>query len=123
VPAQLANAPEPAHSSAFRLELSGTLQKTTGTVNKQELLRKVKELNPDLTMKATATALEAVLDVITEALATGEKVTLVGFGSFEARDRKARQGVNPSTGEKMTIPAARVVGFRVGNELKARVGG
>jgi DNA-binding protein HU-beta len=123
VPAQLVNAPEPAHSSAFRLELSGTLQKTTGTVNKQELLRKVKEANPDLTMKVTAAALEAVLSVIAEALATGEKVTLVGFGSFEARDRKERQGVNPSTGEKMVIPAARVVGFRAGNELKARVGG
>jgi DNA-binding protein HU-beta len=92
-------------------------------VNKQELLRKVKELNPDLTMKATATALEAVLDVITEALASGDKVTLVGFGTFEARNRKERQGVNPSTGEKMTIPAARVAGFRVGNELKAKVAG
>jgi DNA-binding protein HU-beta len=123
VPAQPVNTPEPAHPSVFRLELSGTLQKTTGTVNKQELLRKVKEANPDLTMKATAAALEAVLSVITEALATGEKVTLVGFGTFEARDRKERQGVNPSTGESMTIPAARVVGFRVGNELKARVAG
>jgi DNA-binding protein HU-beta len=123
VPAQPVNSPESAHPSAFWLELSDTLQKTTGTVNKQELLRKVKEVNPDLTMKATAPALEAVLSVITEALATGEKVTLVGFGTFEARDRKERQGVNPSTGEKMTIPAARVVGFRVGNELKARVGG
>jgi DNA-binding protein HU-beta len=92
-------------------------------VNKQELLRKVKESNPDLTMKATAAALEAVLSAITEALATGGKVTLVGFGTFEARDRKERQGVNPSTGEKMMIPAARVVGFRAGNELKAKVAG
>jgi DNA-binding protein HU-beta len=123
VPAQPVNSPESAHPSAFWLELSDTLQKTTGTVNKQELLRKVKEVNPDLTMKATAAALEAVLSVITDTLATGEKVTLVGFGTFEARDRSARQGVNPSTGEKMTIPAARVVGFRVGNELKARVAG
>jgi DNA-binding protein HU-beta len=92
-------------------------------VNKQELLRKVKEANPELTMKATAAALEAILSVITEALASGEKVTLVGFGTFEARDRKERQGVNPSTGEKMTIPVARVVGFRVGNQLKERVAG
>lgn len=92
-------------------------------MNKQELLRKVKEANPDLTMKATAAALEAVLSVITEALANGEKVTLVGFGAFEARDRSARQGCNPSTGEKMVIPAARVVGFKAGKTLKERVAG
>jgi DNA-binding protein HU-beta len=91
-------------------------------MNKSELLTAVKDRH-GINKKDSLAALEAVLGVITEALASGDKVTLVGFGTFEARDRKERQGVNPSTGAKMTIPAARVVGFRVGNELKARVGG
>jgi DNA-binding protein HU-beta len=91
-------------------------------MNKSELLTAVKD-QYGINKKDTLAALEAVLSVITEALASGDKVTLVGFGTFEARDRKERQGVNPSTGEKMTIPAARVVGFRVGNELRAKVAG
>jgi len=57
-------------------------------------------------------------DAIQEALASGEKVTLVGFGSFKVRKRKARQGRNPQTGEKISIPAKNVPKFEPGRNLR-----
>ena len=63
-------------------------------MNKTELIARVAE-KTSLTKKAAGDAVEAVLDTISEALASGEKVTIVGFGTFEVRDRAARRGVNP----------------------------
>jgi len=92
-------------------------------MNKQELLHKVKEANPGMTMKVASAALESILSVIAGALANGEKVTLVDFGTFEVRDRLPREGRNPATGEAMTIPASRVPSFKPGKALRGKVAG
>jgi Bacterial nucleoid DNA-binding protein len=89
-------------------------------VNKTELIARVAE-KTSLTKKAAGDAVEAVLDTISEALASGEKVTIVGFGTFEVRDRAARRGVNPATGEAIEIPASRVPAFKAGKSLKEKV--
>jgi len=65
--------------------------------------------------------LSAALEAIMEAVSDGDKVTLVGFGSFESRERKAREGRNPKTGDKMEIPATRVPAFSAGKLFKDRV--
>ncbi len=62
-----------------------------------------------------------MLDVILEAVAKGDKVTLVGFGTFEARDRQAREGRNPSTGKPIKIPATRVPAFSAGKLFREKV--
>jgi DNA-binding protein HU-beta len=76
-----------------------------------------------LTQKQINAALDAVIDCITQAVADGEKVTLVGFGSWEARERKARDGRNPKTGEEMKIPATTVPAFSPGKQFKDVVSG
>jgi len=68
-------------------------------------------------------ALSAVLDSITAALAKGEKVTLPGFGTFETRERSARQGRNPQTGESIEIAASTAPAFKAGTALKKAVSG
>ncbi|NMA18229.1 MAG: HU family DNA-binding protein, partial [Clostridiaceae bacterium] len=60
-------------------------------------------------------------DTITEQLAEGNKVVLVGFGTFEVRDRAARKGRNPSTKEEIMIPASKAPAFKAGKNLKAKV--
>jgi DNA-binding protein HU-beta len=59
--------------------------------------------------------------VVTEALKSGEEVRITGFGKFSVRERKAREGRNPQTGEKMKIPASKVPAFSAGNALKEAV--
>jgi len=68
-------------------------------------------------------AVSAVFDAMSEALAAGDRIQLSGFGSFEIRDRAERQGTNPRTREKVTIPASKAVGFRPASSLKEKVGG
>ncbi|MEG4121907.1 HU family DNA-binding protein [Microcoleus sp. N9_B4] len=75
----------------------------------------------DTTKKVANALLDALIDSITKAVADGEKVTLVGFGSFEARERKAREGRNPKTGDKMDIPATVVPAFSPGKMFKDAV--
>ncbi|MCL2697391.1 MAG: HU family DNA-binding protein [Oscillospiraceae bacterium] len=75
----------------------------------------------ELTKKDADAALTAVIDSITEALKKGEKVQLVGFGSFEVRERAAREGVNPQTQKKIKIPASKVPAFKAGKALKDAV--
>ncbi len=65
--------------------------------------------------------LSAVLEVITEALAKGEKIQLVGFGTFEVKERAARKGHNPQTKEEIEIPACKVPSFKAGKNLKEAV--
>lgn len=74
-----------------------------------------------LTKKDAEKAVSATLDVITEALQKGDKVSLVGFGTFEVRERKERQGRNPQTREPMTIPASKMPAFSAGKALKDAV--
>ena len=67
-------------------------------------------------------ALDGVFEAIGAALAKGDKVTIVGFGTFEPRHRSARQGRNPQTGEQIQIAASTTAGFKPGSELKRRLG-
>ena len=74
-----------------------------------------------MTKKDSARAVDAVFDTIKEQLKTGDKVQLVGFGSFEVKQRVARVGRNPKTMDEIRIPARRVPVFRPGKELKESV--
>jgi len=65
--------------------------------------------------------LNAMLDEITGAVSKGDSVSLIGFGTFSVRERSARKGKNPQTGEPMDIPASKTVGFKVGKKLKDAV--
>ena len=76
-----------------------------------------------LTKKDAAAAVDAVLDVIAEALASGDDVKVTGFGGFEVKERAAREGRNPKTGEKVAIPASKYVSFSAGSTLKEKVNG
>ncbi|HHV56101.1 MAG TPA: HU family DNA-binding protein [Firmicutes bacterium] len=91
-------------------------------MNKSDLVAKVAE-KTNITKKQAADVVDAVFDSISEALSSGDKVTLVGFGTFEVRERKARAGVNPATRKPITIPASRVPAFKAGKELKQTVTG
>jgi len=87
-------------------------------MKRTDLVEKVKEL-ADLESKAAAErALSAVLDGIEAGLQKDGEVQLVGFGTFRVKDRPAREGRNPLTGEKMKIKASRTVAFKVGAALK-----
>ncbi|MDB4894599.1 MAG: non-specific DNA-binding protein [Firmicutes bacterium] len=89
-------------------------------MNKQELVASVAE-KANLTKKDAEKAINAVVDSIKTALNQGEKVSLVGFGTFEVRTRAARSGRNPQTGDTIKIPAGKVPAFRPGKELKDSV--
>jgi len=89
-------------------------------VNKQELVSSVAEKS-GLTKKDSEKAVNAVFASIEQALAKGEKVQLVGFGTFEVRKRAARKGRNPQTGAEIKIAAAKVPAFKAGKALKDSV--
>jgi len=76
-----------------------------------------------LTKKDATAAVEGFLEVVTEKLSEEERVQLIGFGSFEVRDRAARKGRNPQTGEEIQIPATKVPAFKAGKGLKDAVKG
>ena len=85
--------------------------------NKQDLIAKVAE-TAELSKKQAALVVSTVFDTIAESLANGEKVQLIGFGSFEVRERAERKGRNPQTGEELVIPATKVPAFKAGKALK-----
>lgn len=89
-------------------------------MNKTELVSAVAE-KADLSKKDSEKAVAAVFDAITGALVAGDKVQLVGFGSFEVKERAARTGRNPQTKEEITIPASRSASFKAGKALKDAV--
>jgi len=89
-------------------------------LNRSELVDLVVE-KANLSKKDSDKALKAVLDGISDSLAKGENVQLVGFGTFEVRSRKAREGRNPATGEAIKIKASKVPAFKAGKALKDRV--
>ncbi len=86
-------------------------------MNKAELVSSVAE-KAEVTKKDAERVITAVFDAVEEALAKGDKVQLVGFGTFEVRDRAARTGRNPQTGAEIQISATRVPAFRAGKALR-----
>ena len=89
-------------------------------MNKAELINAVAE-KADLSKKDTEQAINAAIEVITKALKKGDKVQLVGFGSFEVKKRAARTGRNPRTKEEIKIPASKIPVFKAGKALKDAV--
>ncbi|NRR00984.1 MULTISPECIES: HU family DNA-binding protein [unclassified Brevibacillus] len=89
-------------------------------MNKTELVTKVAETS-ELTKKDATKAVDAILDAIADALKEGDKVSLIGFGNFEVRERAARKGRNPQTGEEIEIAASKMPAFKPGKELKDSV--
>ena len=89
-------------------------------MNKQQLVDVVAQ-NTGMTKKDSVSAVSAILDVITETLASGEDVKITGFGSFEVKTREARTGRNPKTGAPVEIPASKYVSFSAGSVLKEKV--
>ena len=88
--------------------------------NKQDLIAKVVEAT-GLTKKDATASVNAVFDTVKNYLSEGEKVQLIGFGNFEVRERAARQGRNPQTGEAISIAASKVPAFKAGKALKEAV--
>jgi DNA-binding protein HU-beta len=89
-------------------------------MNKSELIGMVSE-KAEMSKKDTEKVVSAVFDSIVDGLAGGDKVQLVGFGTFEVRERKQREGRNPATGAAITIPALNVPVFKAGKAFKERV--
>lgn len=86
-------------------------------MNKVDFVNAISE-KADCTKKDAAKYLDTIVDVITETLGKGEKISLVGFGTFEVVDRDARIGRNPKTGETIEIPASKSPKFKAGSKLK-----
>ncbi|EPE60667.1 HU family DNA-binding protein [Exiguobacterium sp. SH3S2] len=89
-------------------------------MNKTELINAVVE-KADVSKKDATKIVEATFESITEALQSGEKIQLIGFGTFEVRERAARKGRNPRTKEDIEIPASKVPAFKAGKALKDAV--
>ncbi|HHW62039.1 MAG TPA: HU family DNA-binding protein [Syntrophomonadaceae bacterium] len=89
-------------------------------MNKSELVKSLAE-KAEITQKEAATALEAMVETIEEALAEGDKVQIIGFGSFEVRERKERKVISPATKKEITVPATKVPAFKPGKSLKEAV--
>ena len=90
-------------------------------MTKAELITQIAEKS-ELSKKDSEKALAAVISSITEALTNGDKVQLVGFGTFEIRDRKEKESKNPRTGEKIIVPAKKAPAFKAGKALRNQHG-
>ncbi len=90
---------------------------------RSELILRLAEENPDLKAEDLERVVGVILEEIADALARGDRVELRGFGAFSVRQRKARVGRNPRTGESVQVEAKSVPFFRPGKELRARVNG
>ena len=91
-------------------------------MNKGDLINTVAE-KTGITKKAASSAVEAVLGSISDTLAAGDKVQLIGFGTFETRERSARKAMNPQTGEEIDVPARMLPAFKPGKALRDAVNG
>ena len=91
-------------------------------MNKTELVEKVAE-SAGLTKTQAEAAINAFVETITDGLKAGDKITLKGFGTFEVRQREAREGRNPRTGETMTIAASKAPAFKASSALKTVING
>ena len=91
-------------------------------MNKADLVNLV-AARTELTKTDVSLVVDAAIETIIDSVVEGKKVSILGFGSFEPRERSARQGLNPKTGEKIAIPAKRVPAFTAGKMFKDRVQG
>ncbi len=89
-------------------------------MNRSDLVAKIAEKS-ELSKKDAEKAVGAFIETVTEALASGDKVQLIGFGSFEVRERKERSGRDPRSGKAITIPACSSPAFKAGKALKDAV--
>lgn len=89
-------------------------------MNKAELITVVAQ-KTDLSKRDAERVVKTVFDTITEELAKGDKVQVIGFGTFEVRERQAREGRNPQNGESITIAASKSPAFKAGKQLKDKV--
>lgn len=89
-------------------------------MNKTELVKSLAE-KAEITQKDAAKALDAMVETIQQALANGDKVQIIGFGSFEVRDRKERKVISPASREEIIVPATKVPAFKPGKSLKEAV--
>jgi len=89
-------------------------------MNKTDLINNI-ATKSGLTKKDVEAVLNSFLGEVTEALSSGDKVQLIGFGTFETRKRSGRTGRNPQTGTSITIPESKVPAFKAGNKLKDAV--
>ncbi len=90
-------------------------------MTKSELIARLAECYPQLVAKDTDNAVKTILDAMTDALATGQRIEIRGFGSFALNRRPPRIGRNPKSGEKVMVPKKRVPHFKPGKELRERV--
>ena len=91
-------------------------------MNKEELVQEISK-KANVTQKEAAEVLNGLVETVQKTVAKGEKVTLVGFGTFESRKRAARTGRNPQTGKELKIPAKTVPAFSAGKKFKTIVNG
>ena len=89
-------------------------------MNKTELINQIAE-SVDINKKEAGDALQAFMGAVTDTVKKGDKLTLIGFGTFSVTERKARDGRNPQTGKAIKIPAKKVVKFKVGSKLSDAV--
>lgn len=90
-------------------------------MTKSELINRLAAQNPDLYHQDVEKVVNAVFDTLTDCLASGDRVELRGFGAFSVRERAARQGRNPRTGEAVSVPSKQVPFFKSGKELRERI--
>jgi len=90
-------------------------------MTKRELIEKLADQIKDLSLKDAEIIFNTVFDTMTEALAAGDRIEIRGFGSFQVKERRSREGRNPRTGDKVEVDSKRVPFFKVGKELKERV--
>jgi DNA-binding protein HU-beta len=91
-------------------------------MNKEELIKQI-SVKAKVSQKEAGECLNATIEAISSALAKGDKITLVGFGTFQVRERAAREGRNPRTGAVLKIPAKKSPVWTAGKTLKERVEG
>ena len=117
---EFAKLPTNESKTHFMIIIQSYLWEEVNGMNKTDLINAVAEAS-SLSKKDATKAVDAVFDSILEALKQGDKVQLIGFGNFEVRERAARKGRNPQTGEEIEIAASKVPAFKPGKALKDAV--
>jgi integration host factor subunit beta len=90
-------------------------------MTKRELIEKLADKVNDLSLRDAEVIVNAIFESMTEALASGDRIEIRGFGSFQVKGRRSREGRNPRTGDKVSVNEKKVPFFKVGKELKERV--
>ncbi len=90
-------------------------------MTKRELIEKLADRVKELSLKDAELVVNTIFDTMTDALTSGDRIEIRGFGSFQVKERSAREGRNPRTGEKVQVEAKKVPFFKVGKELREKV--